>query len=144
MTTQQQERLSPFTFFDAPGARVAFDRQVQLWCEAQSDFLTAWQSFADGWFEHRRQGLASTAKAFGDLCACHDLNEASSVQQQWLAGVLDRVSADAWAVTQTAASAAGQGAEAMAANGARSQLQADRPPAKPERREKSSAKEPAE
>lgn len=117
MIGKHRHQNSPPYAVDLGGIQGAISQQVDLWCKAQTAFLSAWQAAANGWFKHRQEGVAAARDTFRGMCSCKDLSEMATLQQKWMVGAVDRLSADAQAMTDTAISTSHKGAELLADNG---------------------------
>ena len=72
----------------------AFVKQLDLLCRTQQAVLASWQAATDEWFKHRQAHVAAAQAACDELLQCRDLGQVATVQQKWLAGVMDRASSD--------------------------------------------------
>lgn len=72
----------------------AFAKQLDLLCRAQQAILANWQVAADEWFKHHRESIAASQEACDQMLQCRDIGQLASMQQKWLTGMMDRISAD--------------------------------------------------
>ena len=118
MVAKRSSETSLTPGFDTGAMRAEIEQQAETWCDQQASLLRTWQAIADGWFERRQRGLAAARELLRDMSTCQDVAGLAALQQRWLSGVVDRVSADFNAVAESAVAASHENAELMAKSGA--------------------------
>jgi len=67
---------------------------TELWLQWQADIMKTAASVTTDWLVRRREGAESALRALERLSACHDINEASKVQREWIADEAERLGSD--------------------------------------------------
>jgi hypothetical protein len=67
---------------------------VEAWLRCQEGVLKAVEPAATGWIERRREGAYAVFSTFEKLAKCSDLQEAASIQRDWLEGTMRRLDSD--------------------------------------------------
>jgi hypothetical protein len=67
---------------------------VEAWLRCQEGVLKAAEPAATGWIERRREGAYAVFSTFEKLAKCSDLQEAASIQRDWLEGTMRRLDSD--------------------------------------------------
>jgi len=80
---------------------------MQLWGKLQGALVAGWQGAAEDWFRHRLQGIAALTDTAQGLCECKNLDEVASLHRAWVAGALERLSADACSLANGTVSSSG-------------------------------------
>jgi hypothetical protein len=93
--------LVDFTRFDGPMTQL-WTRPFEAWLRWQVDMLKAAEPVAIDWFERRRQATEAALETIEKLSHCSDLNEAVSIQRDWLEGAAKRLTADFETLTEQA------------------------------------------
>lgn len=87
---------------DAPPADMSVTAMIgwpmEAWLRCQAAMIDAAQPVAAGWIERRREGATAALDAFARLASCGDLQEAASIQREWLEGTMKRLDADLHAI----------------------------------------------
>ncbi len=108
MTTKTRKTASTTT--NPPGDMPAFDAwiaamigwPIEAWLRCQAGLLDAAMPVANGWIERRREGANAAFDTFERLARCGDLQEAASIQRDWLEGSVKRLNADLHAIADHA------------------------------------------
>lgn len=75
---------------------------MQLWLQWQADVLKTMAPQTTDWMRRRREGTEAALHALEQLCACHNVAEASKVQNQWLEDETKRLESDMRALSGSA------------------------------------------
>ncbi|HXP76531.1 MAG TPA: hypothetical protein VN823_20500 [Stellaceae bacterium] len=75
---------------------------MQLWLQWQADMLKAVAPTTTDWMKRRREGTEAALHAFEQLCACHNVAEASKVQNEWFEDEAKRLESDMRALSNSA------------------------------------------
>jgi hypothetical protein len=75
---------------------------VEAWLRCQEGVLKATEPAATGWIERRREGANAVFSTFEKLARCGDLQEAVSIQRDWLEGTMRRLDSDLHALADQA------------------------------------------
>ncbi len=67
---------------------------MQFWLQWQADMLKAVAPTATDWMMRRREGTEAALHALEQLCACHNVAEASKVQNEWFEDEAKRLESD--------------------------------------------------
>jgi len=110
----------------AAGGHIAdvFTRGAEAWLDSQSAALVRFEETMRDWIARRHQAIQESYEALRQLRECRDFADIAVVQQQWIAGTMQRLTDDlgsfgttaleasqvALRQTHGAAQAAGEGA----------------------------------
>jgi hypothetical protein len=75
---------------------------MQLWLQWQADVLKAMAPRTTDWMKRRREGTEAALRALEQLCACHNVAEASKVQNEWFEDEAKRLESDVRALSDSA------------------------------------------
>ncbi len=75
---------------------------MQLWLQWQADVLKAMAPQTSDWMKRRREGTEAALHALEQLCACHNVAEASKVQNEWFEDEAKRLESDVRALGDSA------------------------------------------
>lgn len=95
---------------------------VEAWLRCQEGVLKASEPAAMGWIERRREGVNAAFSTFEKLAKCSDLQEAATIQRDWLEGTMRRLDSDLHALADQAVALSH---EAMAATRYAAQTSSD-------------------
>ena len=96
MDQKSAESTAGFPFlpgFNGPAMQWAF-WPMQLWLQWQADVLKAVAPQTTDWMKRRREGTEAALHALEQLCACHNVAEASKVQNEWFEDEAKRLEKD--------------------------------------------------
>jgi len=86
--------------FDRSAFRLAV-WPMEFWLQWQADMMKTAASVTTDWLSRRREGAESALRALERLSACHDVNEASKVQREWIADEAERLGSDMRALSDS-------------------------------------------
>jgi hypothetical protein len=75
---------------------------MQLWLQWQWGMLNAIAPTTTDWVTRRREGTEAALRALERLCACHNVAEASKVQNEWFEDEAKRLESDMRALSNSA------------------------------------------
>ena len=85
--------FADFTRFD-PSMAHLMTRPMEAWLQWQADTLKAAEPTMMQWLGRRREANAAMLATIEKFGRCTDIAEALQIQQEWLDGVLKRMTAD--------------------------------------------------
>lgn len=96
-------------------------KATDLWLETQSKLFEHVDEVARRWLDRRREALDATKHSMEEMRRSSDVGDLMRIQQEWVVGVMRRMTADiteltgaALTFTQSSASRIGQAGESMA------------------------------
>jgi hypothetical protein len=104
MDQKSAESMTGFallTGFNGTAMRWAF-WPMQLWLQWQADMLKAVAPTTADWITRRREGTEAALHALEQLCACHNVADASKVQNEWIEDEAKRLESDMRAFSDSA------------------------------------------
>lgn len=75
---------------------------MELWLQWQADVLKAAAPAAADWMTRRREGTEAALQTLARLNACHDIKDASEIQNEWIEGETKRLESDMRALSSPA------------------------------------------
>jgi len=75
---------------------------MQFWLQWQADMLKAFAPTTTDWLGRRREGTEAALHALERLCACHNVADASKVQNEWIEDEAKRLESDMRALSNSA------------------------------------------
>jgi hypothetical protein len=82
----------------------AFTRSAEVWLGAQADLLASTEAMMTDWLRRRREGIEASRRTVQEMSKCSDPADMLRVQQDWLSGVLKRVTEDLGMLNDSVAS----------------------------------------
>jgi hypothetical protein len=104
MQQQAKEGTAGFAFlpdFDGTAMRWAI-WPMQFWLQWQADMLKALAPTTTDWLGRRREGTEAALHALEQLCACHNVADASKIQNEWIEDEAKRLESDMRALSNSA------------------------------------------
>ncbi|MBL8839628.1 MAG: hypothetical protein JNL66_25455 [Alphaproteobacteria bacterium] len=91
---------SPFDGFaqlfgDGTALRSTLNAQADGFWRTQGEILGNLQTLSRAWFERRRAGTEAAMETAQTMCSCGNPADAALAYQRWLAGSMERLTADA-------------------------------------------------
>lgn len=93
-TTQQPFDGLAQLFGDSATLRNSISAQADGFWRTQGEILGNLQALSTAWFERRRAGAEAAMNAAQAMCSCSNPADAAQAYQRWLAGSVERLTAD--------------------------------------------------
>jgi len=85
------------------------------WWQAQKSIMTGWQSYADGWSQHRLEDLRTSMDLAQASFHARDPGQLAKMQKKWMTSLLERAASDLLDFAKCACSVSQDGAATLAA-----------------------------
>ena len=83
-------------------AGATLSRANEVWMESQATFFEHFDEVARRWLDRRREALDSTRQSIDEIRRSGDIADVFRIQQQWVAGSMQRLTSDLGELSQAA------------------------------------------